>query len=449
MTHLIAESCSNTLKHRAIFCIKLEPHGLSLMQKIALDVHHMGCGFDGKMAIVNNLIQKIWSLLPRGPRRRLFLKLSGFAMQPLPDPGVARPPVAVAGVFRSATGLGESARLNLTALFDAGIACSMIDLSHTRLGSQELGPQNFPLTRPGPGTLILHVSGPFVPYALRNIGRRITEGKRIIGVWHWELSRLPADWRAGCALVHEVWAPSRFVADAVRRDFKGEVRVIPHAVTVPDGIDPAQWRKMAGEGFLVVTQFNMASGFERKNPLAAITAFRRAFGNDSGACLIVKMLNANVWPEGERRLRAAIGDAVNIRLVTQLMTRAEVFSMLAAADVVVSLHRAEGFGLLAVEAMLLGKPVIATDWSATTDFLNAQNSCPVSYRLIPAIDPQGKYHFPEQCWADPDIDEAARWLRLLRADPALRQRLGNRANTDASQFSQHTYHAQMRRALSL
>ena len=401
------------------------------------------------MTVINNPIRKIWSLLPRGPRRWLFVKASSFGMRPLPDPGVARPPVTVAGVFRSASGLGESARLNLAALHDADITCGVADLSHTLLGSQELAPSTFPSAAAGPGTLILHVSGPFVPYALRALGRPITAGKRIIGVWHWELPRLPADWQAGCAHVHEVWAPSRFVADAVRQDFQGPVRVIPHAVTMPANIDPTPWRAMAGNGFLAVTQFNMASGFERKNPLAAITAFRRAFGIDSAACLIIKMLNPEVWPEGVRRLHAAIGGARNIKIVTQMMTRGDVFSMLAAADVVVSLHRAEGFGLLAAEAMLLGKPVIATDWSATTDFLNIENACPVPYRLIPAHDPQGNYHYPDQKWAAPDIDDAARWLRLLRADPALRQRLGNRAKTDASQFSQHTYHAQMRRALSL
>ena len=401
------------------------------------------------MTMINNLIRKIWPLLPRGPRRWLFVRASSFGVRPLPDPGVARPPVTVAGVFRSASGLGESARLNLAALRDAGIECNAADLSHTRLGSLELGPSPFPPATAGAGTLILHVSGPFAPYALRRLGRPLTEGKRIIGVWHWELPRLPAGWRIGCAHVHEVWAPSKFIADAVRRDFQGPVRVIPHAVTLPDGIDATPWRAEAGNGFLAVTQFNMASGFERKNPLAAVAAFRRAFGNDKGASLIIKMLNADVWPEGERRLRAAIGDAPNIRIVTQLMTRSEVFSMLAAADAVISLHRAEGFGLLAAEAMLLGKPVIATDWSATKDFLNAQNSCPVSCRLVPARDPQGNYHYPDQCWAEPDIEEAAHWLRQLRDDPHLRQRLGSQAKMDASQFSVQAYHAQMRRALSL
>ncbi len=401
------------------------------------------------MNIISSAIRKIWSLLPRGPRRWLFVQASSFGVRPLPDPGVTCPPVTVAGVFRSASGLGESARLNLAALHDAGIECYGADLSYTLLGSQELKPSPFPSASSGPGTLLLHVSGPFVPYALRALGQSMTAGKRIIGVWHWELPRLPTDWQAGCAHVHEVWVPSRFVADAVRQDFQGLVRVIPHAVTVPENIDPAPWRALAGNGFLVVTQFNMASGFERKNPLAAIMAFRRAFGIDSAACLIIKMLNPEVWPEGVRRLHAAIGGARNIKIVTQVMTRSEVFSMLAAADVVVSLHRAEGFGLLAAEAMLLGKPVIATDWSATKDFLNTQNACPVSYRLIPAIDPQGNYHYPDQKWAEPDIEEAAQWLRQLRNDPQLRQRLGNQAKSDAQQFSAQAYFAHMRKALSL
>lgn len=402
-----------------------------------------------KMTFIKNLMGKIWRLLPREPRRRLFVKITSAGMRPHPGPGVARPPVTVAGVFRAASGLGESARLNLAALHDAGIACAAADLSASLLGSQELEPPPFAAALPGPGTLILHASGPFAPYALRWLGRRITQGKHIIGVWHWELPRLPADWRAGCAHMHEIWVPSQFIASAVARDFKGPVRVIPHAVSLPGGIDPAPWRAAADDGFLAVTQFNMASGFERKNPLAAIAAFRRAFGDDSGARLIIKMLNGDVWPPGERRLRAAIGGAKNISIVTRLMTRGEVFSMLAAADAVLSLHRAEGFGLLAAEAMLLGKPVIATDWSATAEFLNAENSCPVSYRLVPAIDPQGDYHYPEQLWAEPDCDAAARWLIRLRDDPDLRRRLGNQAKTDAGRFSMQAYHGHMRRALLL
>jgi glycosyltransferase involved in cell wall biosynthesis len=51
--------------------------------------------------------------------------------------------------------------------------------------------------------------------------------------------------------------------------------------------------------------------------------------------------------------------------------------------VFVSLHRAEGFGLVNAEAMARGKVVIATAWSGNMDFMSASNSLPVDY-LRPA-----------------------------------------------------------------
>lgn len=379
------------------------------------------------------LLHRAWSLLPRRPRRWAFILASTLrAPRPQQPPPPARPPVVVAGVFRSASGLGESARLQLAALTSADVPCAIADLSPSLLGSDELPlAASVPPVQPGPGSLILHVSGPFVPYALGWLGRPIVAEKRVIGFWHWELPRLPREWRVGCRYVHEVWVPSRFVAEAVAADFAGPVRVVPHPISLPEGVDPAPLRRRFGGAFLAVAMFNMASGFERKNPLAAVAAFRRAFDRDMGARLVVKMLNGQVWPDGERALRAAIADAPNIELVTDTMSRVEVFSLLAAADVALSLHRAEGFGLLAAEAMLLGTPVVATDWSATTDFVNAANACPVPCRLVPAIDPQGSYHDPNQRWADPDIDAAAQWLRRLREDHALAERLGRTARATA------------------
>lgn len=408
--------------------------------------------FNCGMTILPPPLRQAWRLIPRRARRALFIKAYDLAVRSFPPPTVARPPVAVAGVLRSASGLGESARLSLAALQDAGIDCSAADLSDSLLGTGDLGqPLNpsTPSARPGPGALILHVSGPFVPYALHWLGRPLVEGKRIIGVWHWELPRLPAEWRVGCRLVHEIWTPSAFVASAVRQEFAGPVRIIPHAVSLPENLDPLPWREMAGQGFLAVTMFNMASGFERKNPLAVIKAFRHAFGDDPKACLIVKMMHGGVWPEGLRQLRAAIDGADNIKLVTQTLTRQQVFSLLAAADTVMSLHRSEGFGLLAAEAMVLGKPVIVSDWSSTAEFLNRENGCPVPCRLIPAVDPQGNYHFPDQSWAEPDIRAAAEWLRRLRDNPELRLAIGHRAREGARQFSSEVYAARLNQAFSL
>ena len=51
-------------------------------------------------------------------------------------------------------------------------------------------------------------------------------------------------------------------------------------------------------------------------------------------------------------------------------------------DVYVSLHRSEGFGLVMAESMYVGTPVIATDWSGNTEFMNSDTACMVGYDMI-------------------------------------------------------------------
>ena len=93
-----------------------------------------------------------------------------------------------------------------------------------------------------------------------------------------------------------------------------------------------------------------------------------------------------------------------------------------ACDVFVSLHRAEGFGLAVAECMFLGKPVIATDWSATAEYLDERNGAPVRCRMVQLQETHGPYQ-AGQTWAEPDVDHAAEWMRRLQQDPALAARL--------------------------
>ena len=113
-----------------------------------------------------------------------------------------------------------------------------------------------------------------------------------------------------------------------------------------------------------------------------------------------------------------------IRLETRTLPTADCHARTACADIVLSLHRAEGFGLVMAEAMLLGKPVILTDYSGTRDYATRETALLVGYRLVPV----GAEEYPGaegQVWADPDIDEAAAAMRKLVADPSLARRLGD------------------------
>ena len=80
-------------------------------------------------------------------------------------------------------------------------------------------------------------------------------------------------------------------------------------------------------------------------------------------------------------------------------------SLTALCDCYVSLHRAEGFGFGPAEAMWLGKPVIATGYSGNLDFMTAENSLLVDYRLV-RIGPGAGPYPADARWADPDVEHA-------------------------------------------
>lgn len=265
--------------------------------------------------------------------------------------------------------------------------------------------------------------------------------KRVVGYFAWELPAIPPNWKKALDLAHEIWVPSRFTADAFRPYTALPVRVVPHPVRCPTVADLARADfGLPEDAFVVLTMFHMGAGFVRKNPIGAVRAFRQAFGDNLNAVLVIKVADADLVPWAMAELQSAIGSAPNIRIFHDKLSRDRVAALIRCADVVLSLHRAEGFGLVPAQAMLLGKPVIATGWSGNTDFMNQRNSVLVSYKLVPVRDPQESYTQEDQAWADPDVEQAAVWLRRLAENPELKQRLGEAATKDAARcFSVSSY----------
>jgi glycosyltransferase involved in cell wall biosynthesis len=361
-------------------------------------------------------------------------------------------PVIVAGALRNASGLGESARLCHDALKPSGPPVFGIDLTVGLM--QPLDHPDFAFTdgrmHEGPGTLIVHVNSPLMPLAMWRLGRRLVRDKYVIGYWAWELPDVPADWRYGIPFVHEIWVPSAFTADAVR-EIAGErpVRVIPHPValrgpaTIPRAPRP-------NRPFTALLIFNMASSFARKNPLATIAAFRIAFGDDPSTRLIIKTSNGQNFPNGISWIEDAIDKANNIVFIDKTMSAGEIDALYFESDVVISLHRSEGFGLTIAEAMLRGRPVVATNWSGNVDFLCGDNGLPIPWQLAAAGDPQETYQHPSMMWADADVDAAAEALRRLRDDPELVRQLGAAAAAYAARaWGAQGYAESVRRCLGL
>jgi len=209
---------------------------------------------------------------------------------------------------------------------------------------------------------------------------------------------------------------------------------VPHPVAAVPPVPSALQRADFGlrhDAVVVLVSFSLASSFVRKNPVAAIAAFRAAFGDRSDRVLVLKMVHADHAPGDLDILRREAGGAANIVFETRVLPMADSYALTRCADIVLSLHRSEGFGLVPAEAALLGRAVVATDFSGTTDFLDASCSVPIPYRLVPARDPRGVFEAPGAEWAEADVGAAASALRALADDPDMRARLGAAARLQA------------------
>ena len=382
-------------------------------------------------------MHRLWRSLPTEARRR-WLARGTALLAPRPDrpPPPARHGLIVAGELARASGLGEGARLMLAGLEELGVPGWPL-LAGLSLPGET---QDVPVAAAGPpppgAPLVLHVNAPHVAAALLRLPRGLLRGRRVIGCWAWELPVAPPDWATGLRFVHEVWVPSRFTAAAMEALLPGRVRVVPYCVAsrppAPSALD-RQAFGLPADAVVTLCSFSLASSFERKNPLAAIAAHREAFGGRADRILVMKIGHAGHFGPDLRRLQDAAEGAGNIRFETRTLPLADNHALTACSDIVLSLHRSEGFGLVPAEGMLLGKPVVLTNWSGNTDFTDTDTAALVPYRLVPAIDPRGVFQAPGAVWAEADIGEAACHLRRLAADPTERHALGARAQIAAQQ----------------
>jgi len=353
----------------------------------------------------------VWRRVPRAMRQAVLRVAVGGGRAPLAQGAAAAQPVCVIGLLSTPTGIGEGGRLAARALAALGHEVLSVDVSDLMTGRAPAA-QLAPPLEIGPGTAILHFNPDNLPAILSLLGRERLRGKRIVGYWAWELPRIPEAWILALDEVDEVWTPSRFVAAAVRPFTAKPVRVVPH----PTALGPAGRARRAefgiGAEFTVLTMFSFGS-FARKNPVAALGAFRRAFGDAPDRRLILKSVGGAQAPAQMRALRRAVDGAANVAIDDRVLGERERLDLIASADVLLSLHRAEGFGLVLAEAMLAGVPVVATGWSGH-DFIDDATALTVPFRLV-AADPRDANG--RGIWAEPDVAAAATHLAALAAEP--------------------------------
>lgn len=369
-------------------------------------------------------VRKVPPLLPLEEQRYLAVASKyGGSVPPYPVRGAN-----ILSHFCYPSGIQQAAVWTKVALERAGVRTSCRDVSagiNTKMLPRApwLGLEVYPFT------IITVAPTPYFASAYERSSLFGRPGVYRIAYWAWELETIPEEWLQLLPLLDEIWSPTEFVAQAMRTRMTVPIEIMPPGVEVGPVERVLKDSLGIPDGHCVfLFMFDMYSDFERKNPLAVIRAFRRAFRRDEKATLVLKTSRGTPDEAALTRLQAVAAEN-GVLLVCELLSRAKAYGFLEMCDCYVSLHRSEGFGLGMAEAMLLGKPVIATGYSGNVDFMNNGNSLLVDYRLT-EIRRAGPLYEAGSVWAEPSEEQAGAFMRQVFDDRAGAAALGARAKVE-------------------
>ena len=331
----------------------------------------------------------------------------------MPPSQAAVPPafgLNLIGFFGSDTGLGNTARTFARALEAGGVPISRIDISAEASEAQSPAAHAAHIQASLVHPVNLHMINAGLESVLMRREHLLRPGLMQVGMLWWETTVLPPPLATLWSAMDAVLACSPFIA-GVAANHLALTPVLAAKHPLPDLMGARADREL-------------------------IDVFRAAFPDMADAArLYIRVHHASQTPPSflstERLIQAAGGDP-RIRILTEPMDYRAVLYFYASGDVYVSLHRAEGLGLGMMEAMALGKPVIATGWSGNMDFMGYDCACPVRYQLGP---PRGNpdtpfnedFLGPNALWAAPVFEDALAWMRRLAQSPGFRTQIGQAA----------------------
>jgi glycosyltransferase involved in cell wall biosynthesis len=311
------------------------------------------------------------------------------------------------------TGLGSSSRAFASAMAAGGVPYHFESIrficpaAKTTDHGLAVDPRRFLVT-------FEHANADMTLALQRDKGAELETAGYRIAIWYWELAAFRPDWVRCADYYDELWVASAFGRRALQAMVRTPVDVVPPPITVEPG-DGARARRNWGipdSAFVFLYVFDYSSYVDRKNPRCLIDAYLREFGDDPRFRLVLKVSYGSASDAGFGRLVELCSPHETIVVINRILPQQELDDIYAMADCYVSPHRSEGFGLTVAEQMLRGCPVIATDYGATTDFVNEDVAYPLSYSLLEIEEDQGPYP-TGYVWADPSVDHLRELMRRV------------------------------------
>ncbi len=352
---------------------------------------------------------------------------------------------SVVAYAQAELGVGEAGRRLALAMRHVGLPTELVAVNETLSRQQHRGVHPI-IDRIGFRDTITAVNADQLARIWNLTDVEAAPGRRI-GLWFWEVDTLPIGADRAMERLDEIWVTSEHTRAALAGS-PTPVRVVPlPAIQHPQTRFTRQLLGLPEDRTIFLCLLDFLSVCRRKNPEDTIDAYRRAFGPTDGAYLVVKAINGHHRPGDLDRIRQLAGGRPDIVIRDEYLDANRMRAMVELSDCVVSLHRAEGFGLNLLDAMAAGRPVIATGYSGNLAFMTAETAMLVPHDVVlvgPGADP-----YPEHAhWAQPDVDMAAAHLRRVHDDPDRARKIGSAGRRHVlARFSVPTVAAELRSLL--
>lgn len=342
--------------------------------------------------------------------------------------GARRDGVNLVGYFKHQSGVSNVGR-RVAGIFDRhGVPYTTV--AYERTWSPPIVPEPVTDQRVEFADSLAFVNGDQFNHLRNDIPQMFGPGRQVVGMWSWELETIEGATPVGYQHADQIWGTTTFMADPFRHlPVRVEHVHVPFTEPTPSARRRSEFGPLADadDRFVFGVVLDHLSITERKNPVAAVRAFRRAFPtadtSGSGPMLVVKTINAErCWEDHERLLVEASGRD-DIVIWNELLPIADHVALIGSFDALVSLHRSEGVGLHLAEAMWLERPIIATNYSGNLDFMDAESALLIDADMVP-VGPGLAPYPADALWAAPRLDDAAAAMRRLVAEPDLAAAVG-------------------------
>ena len=335
------------------------------------------------------------------------------------------------GLLQGPSGYADEARGFLRVLEAAGFAPAARELindgTDAHLDARARDELRRQMARvPDPGAVVVHH---YAPAWARQTP--VVAGAPNVARTMFETDAFPTTWRSQLLRRDEVWVPSAHGLDAFERGGvpSDRLRIVPGTLdfdVFDPGAEPLELEGVPEGHFTFLSNFAFS---ERKAWRQLLQAWARAFAPTDPVCLVLK----TGAPQGRiEEALAGIGPCAPVVALNTMVAPSELARLYAAADAYVLASRGEGWGRPYMEALAMGLPTIASNWSGNTEFMRPETSWLVDGELVAIPDDHDTFadDVSDQRWFEPDLGELAAALADVASDPEAARRRAAPARED-------------------